>query len=203
MKYKWLNKKNNQKLIVFFNGWGMDESVVKHLSFDDYDVIMFYDYNSLDADFDFKILNFYKKKYLVSWSMGVMIGTLFDLNYNSTTAINGTLKPIDDKYGIPLRVYTLTLKGFSPISSQKFIKNMFKEECDLPKVNRDFENQKTELEALTHYESNMEFKYNRVIIASDDKIIPTKNQCAFWNREPNINSGHAPFNNYTKWSELL
>ena len=36
MKYKWLNKGvnkgvNNGKLILFFNGWGMDENVVKHL----------------------------------------------------------------------------------------------------------------------------------------------------------------------------
>ena len=28
MKYKWLNKDNNPKLIIFFNGWGMDEDVV-------------------------------------------------------------------------------------------------------------------------------------------------------------------------------
>ena len=44
MEYKWLNRKNNSKLIVFFNGWGMDENIVAHLEFDEYDVLMFYDY---------------------------------------------------------------------------------------------------------------------------------------------------------------
>ena len=36
MEYKWLSQKNNNKLIIFFNGWGMDEFPVKHLASDDY-----------------------------------------------------------------------------------------------------------------------------------------------------------------------
>ena len=47
MEYKWLSQKNNNKLIIFFNGWGMDEFPVKHLASDDYDIIMFYKYHSL------------------------------------------------------------------------------------------------------------------------------------------------------------
>ena len=203
MKYKWLNKRNNQKLIIFFNGWGMDEAVVAHLDFCDFDVLMFYDYCSLDTDFDFDKLSDYSQKYLIAWSMGVMIGTLFDIKYDRKTAINGTLKPIDDKFGIPVRIYNFTLKGFSEAGAEKFIKNMFKENCNLPKINRNFEEQKSELEALTHYQANIDFKYDKVIIASEDKIIPTKNQVAFWNLEPNLDSGHAPFNHYKKWSELL
>ena len=74
MKYKWLNKVNNQKLIIFFNGWGMDESVVSHLDCENYDILMFYDYNTLDTDFDFESLNIYPKKNLIAWSMGVMVG---------------------------------------------------------------------------------------------------------------------------------
>ena len=203
MKYKWLNKENNQKLIIFFNGWGMDESVVKHLMTEDYDILMFYDYNTLEIDFDFKTLNVYQEKYLVAWSMGVMTATLFDIGYVSKTAVNGTLKPIDDEYGIPKRIYNLTLRGFSPKGAERFIKNMFKENCDLPVINREFENQKSELEALTHYKANEKFGYDRIILSTEDKIIPTKNQAAFWGIEPNTKGGHAPFNNYKKWSELL
>ena len=203
MKYKWLNKGLNNKLIVFFNGWGMDECVIKHLEYEDYDVLMFYDYNSLETDFDFSSLNIYPQKYLVAWSMGVMTATLFNIDYISKTAINGTLTPINDKFGIPERIYNLTLKGFSPKGAERFIKNMFKEECTLPSPQRSFEEQKSELEALTHYQANQNFKYDRIILSSDDKIIPTKNQTAFWNIEPNITSGHAPFNQFKKWSELL
>ncbi len=41
MKYKWLNKQNNKKLIIFFNGLGMDENAVNHLDTEDYDIVMF------------------------------------------------------------------------------------------------------------------------------------------------------------------
>lgn len=216
MKYKWLNQKNNQKLIIFFNGWGMDECVVNHLLPEDYDVLMFYDYNTLDTDFDLKSIDIYPQKYLIAWSMGVMTATLFDIDYVSKTAVNGTLKPIDDKYGIPNRIYDLTLKGFSPKGAERFIRNMFPDNLTptlsskgegesnvLLFPEREFENQKTELEALTHYDANQKFKYDRIFISSKDKIIPTKSQVAFWGIEPNIDSGHAPFNHFKKWSELL
>lgn len=203
MKYKWLNKGINNKLILFFNGWGMDECVVNNLKTEGYDILMFYDYNSLETDFDFESLNTYPNKYLIAWSMGVMIATLFDINYVSKTAINGTLKPIDDRFGIPKKIYDLTLKGFSSKGAERFIKNMYNENCELPRPAREFENQKSELEALTHYKANDSFKYDRIILSSNDKIIPAKNQSAFWGIEPNINSGHAPFNFFKKWSELL
>lgn len=203
MEYKWLNKKNNSKLIVFYNGWGMDENIVTHLEFDEYDVLMFYDYNSLKTDFDFSILEKYTDKYLIAWSMGVMIATLFDINYKSKTAINGTLNPIDDNFGIPTRIYNLTIKNFSSESAEKFVNNMFLKSTILPKINRKFENIKSELQALLNYQANQNFKYDRVIISSDDKIIPTKNQIAFWRMSPNIESGHSPFYSFKKWSELL
>ena len=208
MKYKWLNRKNNNKFIIFFNGWGMDECIVKHLEPEDYDVLMFYDYNTLETDFDFNGLNIYSQKYLVAWSMGVMTAALFDIDYTFKTAINGTLKPIDNKYGIPERIYNLTLTNFSEKGAERFIKNMFNEDClPPPKIseitNRSFESQKSELEALTHYSAKQDYKYDRVILSSDDKIIPTKNQVAFWGIEPNIKSGHSPFNYFKSWRELL
>ena len=107
MKYKWLNKVNNDDLIVFFNGWGMDESVVSHLDFANHDLLMFYNYNSIETDFPFYELDKYSTKTLVAWSMGVMTASLFDINYDYKVAINGTLKPIDNMYGIPVRIYDL------------------------------------------------------------------------------------------------
>ena len=104
MRYKWLNQdSNNRKVLLFFNGWGMDECVVKHLDCEDYDVLMFYDYNSLETDFDFDLLKTYTEIALIAWSMGTMIATLFpQINSKNRTAINGTLKSIDTEYGITL-----------------------------------------------------------------------------------------------------
>ena len=203
MKYKWLNINQNNKVIVFFNGWGMDESVVHHLEFSDYDVLMFYDYNNLDTYFDFNSLDKYKNKSLIAWSMGVMVATMFNQKYTSATAINGTLKPIDNEFGIPQRIYDLTIKGFNEKGAQRFIKSMFNENIKLPQISRDIENQKSELSALKNYTANSNFKYNRIILSDNDKIIPTKNQIAFWRIEPNISSGHCPFMLFKKWEELL
>ncbi len=203
MKYKWLNQKNNSKIIVFFNGWGMDESVVNHLNPETYDIVMFYDYNDLNTDFDFKIINSYKQKHLITWSMGVMIATLFNQDYDTKTAINGTIFPINNEYGIPERIYDLTIKGFNEKGAKRFINNMFLEEPPSIEIKRELENQRNELIALKKYQGNENFKYTRVILSSDDKIIPTKNQINYWKIEPNIISGHCPFFQLKSWSELL
>ena len=202
MKYKWLNKQNNKDIIIFFNGWGMDETVVSHLEFEEYDILMFYDYNNLNTDFDFSQTKLYDNISLIAWSMGVMIATLFDIDYETKTAINGTLEPISNNFGIPEKIYDLTLKGFNSNSAEKFIKSMYDEKTNIF-VKRDFEEQKSELLALKQYKANKNFVYDRVILSANDKIIPTKNQVAFWGIEPNIESGHAPFNKFNKWSELL
>ena len=132
MKYKWLNKGvNNSKLILFFNGWGMDENVVKHLDCENYDVLMFYDYNTLDVDFDFNLLNIYHEKNIIAWSMGVMVGSILvptlalTLGEGRFIAINGTLKPIDAKFGIHPKIYDLTIKGFNEKGRDRFISSMF------------------------------------------------------------------------------
>ena len=211
MEYKWLNRKNNDRLIVFFNGWGMDECVVKHLDCTCFDVVMFYDYNTLDTDF---VLD---KKYpevnIVAWSMGVNIagvnikgvnikGVNFG-NISKTVVINGTLKPIDEKYGISPKIYDLTVSGFSESGRSKFIKNMFNGNIPEITFSRTLENQKSELIALKNYKANLEFKPTKIYISDNDRIIPTKSQCAFWGTEPNLKGGHCPFFNFKKWEELL
>ena len=79
---------------------------------------------------------------------------------------------------------------------------MFSEPYNI-NIQRDFENQKRELIALKNYISNKDFKYDKVLISDSDKIIPTKNQCNFWNINPNFTSGHCPFLSFNTWSDLL
>ncbi len=202
MKYKWLNKQNNSRLIIFFNGLGMDENAVKHIEVENYDVVMFYDYNNLKTDFDFSVLNNYAEKNLVAWSMGVMVATNFNFGVQFSVAINGTLSPIDLKFGINPKIYDLTIRGFN---SEKFVLNMLDNEefADDIKPNRETENQKGELIAIKNYSAKEGFEYSKVIISDNDKIIPTKSQCVYWNIEANLKSGHYPFHLFKKWSEIL
>lgn len=235
MKYKWLNKEaKNTKVVIFFNGWGMDENVVSHLDSEDYDVLMFYDYNTLDTDFDFDMLEMYSEKNLIAWSMGVMVGNFIspltrhfvtpsptrgegdELQASNLStcvapptrgegkivAINGTLKPIDEKHGIHPKIYDLTIKGFNEKGRKRFISNMFEEDIEVA-CDRDIENQLSELIALKNYKAIENFRYDKVIISNNDKIIPTKSQVAFWGIEPNLKGGHCPFFQFEKWSDLL
>lgn len=207
MKYKWLNKDNNEKLIVFFNGWGMDENAVKHLDCEDYDVVIIYDYNDLELNLD---LSDYKEKHVIGWSMGVMIMCLEGNKYiiknsDSIIAIAGTPYPIDDNYGIPKKIYELTVKGFNSNSARRFIERMGAE-FGKGLTQRSFESQKKELVNLMNYKSDIIYNFTKVIIPENDLIIPTKNQKNYWNGNNNIftlSGGHYPFLLYNKWSELV
>ena len=181
----------------------MDENAVKHLEPTNYDVVMFYDYNDLETDF--RIEKEYLETNIIAWSMGVMVAGVKRFPFNGKfVAINGTLKPIDPKYGIHPKIYDLTVESFNEINRNKFIKNMFENE-DIPNslTVRSIESQKSELVALKNYAADIEYRSNKVLISNSDKIIPTKNQCAFWGIEPNLEGGHYPFFNFKKWSEIL
>lgn len=207
MNYKWLNKKNNTKLIIFFNGWGMDDCVVKHLDFEDYDLLMFYNYNNIHTTFDFNLLDSYEETNIVSWSMGVMVASLFSqINATKKVAINGTLKPIDEKYGIHPKVYDLTIKGFNEKGREKFVSSMFENKEQIKNIffsERELSEQHKELISLKSIIPNFDFKYDKIYISENDKIIPTKSQIEFWGIKPNLKGGHCPFFNHTKWGYFL
>ena len=203
MKYKFYNE-NNEKLIIFFNGWGMDEFIISHLDRSGFDLLVLYDYTDLDVDFP--PLDNYQEKYIIGWSMGVMISTLFYNcfgNINKYIAINGTPKPIDDKYGIPERVYKLTLKSFNENTCRKFMEKMFDTKPPIEKFsNRTLESQKEELENLMGIEGKY-ISFDKVFVSENDNIIPTKNQLNYWRYPVIIKGGHCPFFKFENWSEIV
>ena len=212
MQYFWLNQKQeNKKLILFFNGWAMNETPVKHLNCNDFDVLILYDYRNIEfnlAQFNFKK---YEKKYLICWSMGVYVSNLFKKclqDFDKKIAINGTTKIIDNNYGIPEKIYKVTVKLLNEDSCDKFIKNMFDNGKLNPniKITRNLEELKEELISIQKIKLNEELDFNCALISSDDRIIPTKNQINFWQNKANfiqIDSTHCPFNKFEKWSDLL
>lgn len=207
MKSKFFEN-NNDKLIIFFNGWGMDEKIISHLDREDYDLLVLYDYT--DLDIEFPPMDKYREKYVVGWSMGVMISTLFDGagidNVDKFIAINGTPKPIDDKYGIPERVYKLTLRGFNETTCKKFMERMFNSAPPVESFSeRTLDSCREELQNLVGIEGRF-VSFDKVIVSDDDKIIPTKNQLNYWKNPAiieMIEEGHCPFFRYKKWSEII
>ena len=210
MKHYWLNKRNNEKLILFFNGWGMDEKSVQHLNCDDFDVLVFFDYRTLQTDANiWNEINSYSEIYLAGWSMGVMISSIFAeriSNIVSKIAIAGTLLPIDDAYGIPVKIYELTANNFNDLSRKKFLRKMFAVD-DSKFINRDTPALKDELIALQGV-SAMDVDFDKAIIPLSDKIIPVQNQINFWQAKSQtkivqLQCGHYPFFEFKSWKEII
>ena len=207
MNYKWLNRKNNKKVIVFFNGWGMDENVI-NLNFLDYDFLMFYEYldEKIDKNLVFE-LEKYESSIIISWSMGVIFSTLLKLNnMEQRIAINGTVKVINNDFGINEKIFNNTLQNLNINTIDMFFKNMSIND-DFKKPKRNIKSQINELKFIGEFYKKNDFKgkFNKVFIGKYDKIIPFKKQKNFWENESPVvlEAGHYIFNLFKSWEEII
>ena len=214
MQYHWLNKKNNSKLIIFFTGWSFDEYPFKFLKCGNFDVLMFYDY----CDMHFAPIQDYDEYFLISWSMGVFSAYLLRDKlplFSKKIAINGTPFPVDDKYGIPLKPFLLTLRHAEKGLEQKFYRNIFDTDEEFKQymitpVQRTIESRVSELNSLYEKIKHTHFVYNKyydkAFVSNNDRIIPFKNQMNFWKDNAQtelLESGHFPYYNFKCWNEIL
>lgn len=217
MQLTWVIKNNSNKLIIFFNGWSLDENIIKHLTSSEFDVLMFNDYSDLEiAQEILDKINSYAEVNVIAWSFGVWAcGNVINhfKNLKSAIAFNGTLMPIDNALGIPEKIFNLTLTHLSEENYVRFFKNMFVGVADLSKIStRAIENKKQELEQIKNLSAekncaqNAKF-FNKVFISTNDKIISAKNQLGFWGETDakiiKIESGHYIFDIFSTWDEIL
>ena len=132
MQFHWLNKQNNDKLIIFLAGWSFDYKAFEFLNCGDFDVLMLYDYNDLHLP----EIPHYKEYYLIAWSMGVF--TAYQLRQSlpqfvKKLAVNGTPFPVDDELGIPQKPFLLTLRHAKTGLEGKFYQNIFEKQEEFEK----------------------------------------------------------------------
>ncbi|EKD36427.1 MAG: hypothetical protein ACD_75C01518G0002 [uncultured bacterium] len=218
MKGAWLHKNDRKSLILFCNGWGMDGNPFRQLTSIEFDVYMLYDYRqlALPPEVD-RIVPQYEHIHLIGWSMGVWAGQkLFAERraiFDRTLAVNGTLCPIDDRYGIPEEIFAETLAGFGEAARFKFYRRMCREKSNFrsflaKQPRRTLDDQREELAALRDKADCIgvdEALYREIIIAEYDWIIPSENQKKFWQgRAVKLVSGfHYLFNLWQSWDHLL
>lgn len=218
MKGSWLHNNDRRELIVFCNGWGMDGNPFRHLASIEYDVYMLYDYRELAPPAEMAdMLLRYEKLHLIGWSVGVWAGQkLFagqDTVFQRSLAVNGTLCPIHDRYGIPREIFADTLAGFGETARFKFYRRMCREKSNFrsflaKQPQRSFDDQRQELVAIggmadcTPAEQAL---YQHVIVAEYDWIIPSENQLHFWRdgKVALISGFHYLFNLWQSWDHLL
>jgi len=218
MKTVWLYNKGRSRLIVFCNGWGMDENPFRSIQSQDYDVLMLYDYLDLDCPLNIETLfNDYKEVVLIGWSMGVWAGQhLFDKyagRLSRAIAINGTLAPIDEQFGIPRNIFEQTHIAYGQETSLKFYKRMCRDKTSLSRFianqpQRSLESRSRELGSLLAYADSIPAEhsiYTEVIVADKDFVIPTKNQLHFWRHKKvhYVDGYHFLFYYWHSWDELV
>lgn len=191
-------------LIVFFNGWGMGEEVIKNIKIPSgYELInISYPYN-----FNKKILKEYKEINFIGWSFGVYYLSKFinlnrEIRYNRIISINGTPEIIG-KNGIPENIFCYTLKNMNKENLKKFQKNSgLKTE-----IKKDISILIEELKKLKEIYSSQKNFISIAIIGEKDRIVPWKNQKRYYEKTNTkiveIPIEHNPFNYFNSWEEIL
>ena len=121
---QFLINKNSEKLLIFFTGWGCDESEFEHLKANS-DVLLLYDYSNLSLDFDFSK---YKNIDLIAFSAGVFVASIMNFNFkiNNKIAISGNPFLFDEKLGLSKEIqdilYNITEKNADDFARNYLVK---------------------------------------------------------------------------------
>lgn len=212
LKYK---DEGNDKLLLFFNGWGASPELFARLEPDaDMDYWVAYDYRGgfrMDEE-----LSAYKEVTVVAWSLGVFVATLAlaerGLPIVRAVAINGTLFPMHDALGIPPKIFLGTLGNLSEEGRKRFNRRM----CGSREVLRMYEQVpsrpldevRDELQSLAYMattDCTCPPLWTEAIISRDDRIFPPVNMRMYWQGKCPIRemeAPHYPFYLWNRWSEV-
>ena len=126
MKQTFIKKEGNPRLILFFAGWGSEENLFRRPVEEGYDYLLCFDYRTLD--FDYASIKGYTEIRLLAWSMGVWAASRVfaehSFPWQMKLAVNGTPFPIDDRRGIPEKIFKGTLEHFSEDTLARFRRRM-------------------------------------------------------------------------------
>lgn len=196
MKQHIVNTGDNNRLILFFAGWGMDREIFAETRRPGYDIMVVYDYTN--PDLDTTTIDRYEEIVILAWSMGVYFADRFIRECNlknavltKCVAVNGTLSPIDDTLGIPPSIYELT----SALPDANAIKKFCRRICGgasamnrlMPKApSRSVDELRNELSAIRNVVENNPLPsadtslWDEIIISTGDLIFPPTNMMRAW-----------------------
>ena len=198
MKSKWIRRDGNKMLILFFGGFACDEKILSRSCVPaDCDMVMFFDYRSLDFDFDFSA---YAEVSVVAWSFGVWVADFLAKKIGRTfmrVAINGSPFPVDDSFGIPVSIFEKTLSAFDERSKERFLRRVCGgsgeySELEGLMTSRSASELRDELLFLKGAFAREKFEkkpWDTVIVARNDKIFPLENLKRVWGESAQVGEG--------------
>ncbi len=203
------------RLLIFFCGFYTNAESFAEFDNATSDILFVYDYSDLDfSELEYFDFSFYAEINLIAYSWGVFaanIGSGFLPPLDKKVAISGTIFPIHDTYGIPLKIVDLMLNNFNEDVVLNFKNKMeLNSNCNIKAVKRTVENLKEEMISIKNYVLSHEIReslnFDFVVITKKDKIFSYKNQINFWAGHNNIlelDMGHFPFFYFENFDKIL
>lgn len=214
MLHQHFHRPQNDRLLLFFTGWGMDELVSAHLDDAGWDIWTIYDYSSpvvLPP-----IPAHYGDIRLIAWSLGVWAAAEASAGLPSLTdavAINGTLHPLDEQFGIAPAIFQGTIEHWlQPRARERFWQRLSgTTTAEFPHPRRMPDDQQRELQAIaTRYLRSPQVRnpFRRAIISENDRIFSAVAQRRAWQHDGiaevlSLPGAHAPFAGMSSWNHLL
>lgn len=200
---------NNRCLILIFAGWSTDADLFRNITRKGWDVAVVYDYSNFEADFSF--LDNYATVYLFAWSLGVKAAaiTLSADKITAAFAINGTLTPVDDLFGIPTAIYNGTADNLDARNLKKFRRRMaadadtFRQLFDKEWTKEEIIGLRNQLYLIRDCQNPISrLPWKRAYISEDDRIFPPDNIKKSW--EENMVSVHEmPGSHYVPMEDIV
>ncbi len=203
MQQSWLKQEGHRDLVLYVLGWAATPNAVYHIDPPGCDVLACYDYNSIEPLDTSRFAN-YRRIYLFAWSFGVWVAEQCcrELPLYKAIALNGTPFPVDDRYGMRLRVVLRTMRGLARVGMNPFNEKTYGGVRAIPSgpyPDRSIEEKITELTQLADWSkenSSARLPWTRAYIATQDEIFPPAKMKAYWETVglgTEFESYHYPF----------
>ena len=208
--------KNNhaQNLILFFSGWGCDQNQFTNLHDTDDDVLILFDYQDLNLDFDFTS---YKNINLIAYSAGVFVASIMQKTLpplHKKVAINGNPYLFDEKFGLSSHTMdifnSITLDNYLEFRRQYMVisDKEYQQYNELQSL-RSLESCQQELASLqklyTKHHQEISQNFDLALMADKDPFFPLDAQKEFYSNKLRIipNAKHHIFFRFNSFREIL
>ncbi|MDE7452693.1 MAG: DUF452 family protein [Paramuribaculum sp.] len=192
MNHAIVSHTGSSRLIIFFAGWGMDDTPFRNMRYPGYDVAVVWNYSESGFTSDF--WRGYSEICILAWSYGVYYAGRFienhpELPVTARVAVNGTLYPVDKEKGIPAQIFNVTLSALSQQNVKKFYRRMCGSSVAYESFmdnspGRSVESLAAELTAIGDDFSIYgapQCRWDKAYISANDRIFPPESQFAAWN----------------------
>ena len=189
MQETWLKREpGNRPLVLYILGWAATPNAVCHISLPaGFDAVAYCDHRRMEP-LNPAAFATYERIYLFAWSFGVWVAEQCcrELPLHRAIALNGTPYPVDDRWGMRLRVVMRTMQGLARVGMNPFNEKAYGGVRYIPEgpyPDRSIEEKIEELTLLAERskaDSAAHLHWDAAYIADQDEIFPPAKMRDYW-----------------------